>query len=71
MVDLEKYSDNTLLTTREVAEWLGQKSTKAVLCMPLPPVNLRLRSRYYLAGDVKKHITGQQAKPALRLRKRA
>lgn len=70
MVDLEKYSDNTLLTTSEVAAWLGFKSTKPVLCMPLPIANIRGRSRHYLAGEVKKHIMGAaQARPPLRLRK--
>jgi hypothetical protein len=68
MVDLEAFPDSAILTTREVAKWLGT-TTKAVLCMPLAPVNLLTRERRFLAGTVKAHILAKPGKPTLRLRR--
>lgn len=50
--DLQRYGDETVLTTREVAEWLGC-SVKSVLRMPLQPLPWPTRERRFLAGDVK------------------
>ncbi len=69
MIDLDAYPDRAILSTREVAVWLGYTSTKQVLRMGLPLANRIGRERHYIAGDVKQHLTGRTLKPNLRLPK--
>jgi hypothetical protein len=53
MTDLESHPDSAILSTREVATWLGC-SPRTVLSLPgLKPLPLIRRERCFLAGDVK------------------
>lgn len=53
MTDLEAYPDSSVLSTREVAAWLGC-STKTVLSLPgLKPLPAIRRERCFLASEVK------------------
>ncbi len=53
MTDLDAYADSSVLSTREVAAWLGC-STKTVLGLPgLRPLPAIRRERCFLAGEVK------------------
>lgn len=61
MTDLAQYSDDTVLSTDEVATWL-RVSRKTVLRMGIPLVNLPGRGRFYLAGEVKRVLGGRKPK---------
>jgi hypothetical protein len=73
VTDLDAHSDATILSTREVAAWLGC-SPKTVHSLPglraLPTIR---RERCFLAGDVKRILLdGRGPKPApMILRKKA
>lgn len=56
--DMERYRDETVLTTREVAEWL-ECSVRTVLRMPLEPLTMRTRERRYLARTIKDFVLGR------------
>lgn len=55
--DLNTYPDTAVLTTREVAAWLG-RSVKSVLRMGLPPANIKTREAHFLAKSVKDYVGG-------------
>ncbi|HEY4099575.1 MAG TPA: hypothetical protein VGM20_01725 [Gemmatimonadales bacterium] len=67
MIDLNAHADDVVLTTREVALWLGI-SVKSVRRLPVRPVPVRTRERQFLAADVKAAYRGQ-AQKRLHLRK--
>jgi hypothetical protein len=53
MTDLSAHPDSAILSTREVAAWLGC-TPKTVLSLPgLKPLPKIRRERCFLAGDVK------------------
>lgn len=58
-LDLGKYSDEHVLTTRDVAEWLGV-SVSHVLSLPLEPLPWRTRERRFSAAEVRRVILGEQ-----------
>jgi len=62
--------DDALLTTREVAKWLGV-SAKSVLRMPIKPAAMRSRERRFLAREVKAYILGRPAPSRMPLRRMA
>jgi hypothetical protein len=59
MTNLAQYTDETVLSTDEVATWL-RISRKTVLRMGIPLVNLPGRGRFYLAGEVKRVLGGRK-----------
>jgi hypothetical protein len=67
MVDLNRYADETVLRTSEVAEWL-EVEPKVVLRLPLAPLEFPTRERRFLAADVKAVVRGRPA-PARGLRR--
>lgn len=65
MTDLSAFPDAAVLTTKQVADWLGC-SRKAVLRMPLTPLNIKTRERRYLAGDVKSALQARRPDRSIR-----
>jgi len=65
---LSDYPDDAVLTTRQVAAWLGIQP-KAVLRLPLAAVPLYTRERRFLAGDVKALMTAKAARRLVPLKK--
>lgn len=61
MVDLNRYDDDVVLKTREVAAWL-EVGVDHVLSLPIEPLPWRTRERRYRAGDVKRAVLGEQAR---------
>ncbi len=70
MTNLSDYADDALLTTREVAVWLGI-TVKVVRRLPIMPVPLPTRERRYLAGDVKALIAAKAQRRLLPMRRSA
>jgi hypothetical protein len=61
VTDLDAYPDSSVLSTREVAAWLGC-STKTVLSLPgLRPLPAIRRERCFLAGEVKQILLAGRA----------
>lgn len=61
MIDLNKYGDEVVLSTREVAEWLGC-GVSHVLCMGMTPLPMRRRQNHYTAAEVRRAILGERAR---------
>lgn len=57
MVDLNRYADDVILTTSEVAQWLGCKPATVLSIPGLRALeHLRRRHKHFRAGDVKRAI---------------
>lgn len=64
MTDLNAYPDDAILTTREVAQWLGC-SEKSVLRLPIRRTAIPSLSANYLAKDVKDTVLGRERRRAI------
>lgn len=64
MMDLNAYPDDAIVTTREVARWLGC-SEKSVLRLPLRRAAIPSLSASFLAKDVKDIVLGRERRRAV------
>jgi hypothetical protein len=64
MMDLNAFPDEAILTTREVAQWLGC-SEKSVLRLPIRRAAIPSLSASFLAKDVKDTVLGRERRRAI------
>jgi hypothetical protein len=64
MMNLNQYPDEAILTTKEVAAWLGC-SQKSVLRLPIRRAAIPSLSANFMARDVKEAVSGHERKRAI------
>lgn len=64
MTNLNDYPDEAILTTKEVAAWLGC-SEKSVLRLPIRRAAIPSLSASFVAKDVKEAVLGRERRRAI------
>lgn len=64
-VDLNRYSDETVLTTSVILEWWGKTDPKWVARLGAEKLPLREREHCYLAGEIKRAVLHGPKRPTV------